>query len=294
MMEVGIMQYGIVLGSNLRTVDDVASHKDKETIRKIKAAGLKVVPTDNNKLIVDMIVQAYRKITILPELIIIAHSLPFLFCNRFDISKNLDDIETIIMSGMPCAIMHEVVGISKMYIESGQYKRILIIGADKAYSDQERTFFNTIMGDCVIALLIGADKNDNKILSSHVQTTVIAPDGELSEEIKTNEFRAVNASLVRQAMEQCIIKANLSWKDISYIVPHTSNSMFWDAIANLMHMERSKFMDINISQTGHFNSHDSFYHYLTLVKRHQIKEGQNVLLINPGFGGTQGCTVICC
>lgn len=288
------MEYGLSIGKSVRAVEDIAFQKDLETIQKMRTNGLGIIPTDNERMLSDMIVEAYNQIKTSPELIIIAHSLPFIFCNGYDISEKLGNIKTFLLSGMPCAIMHEAVDMAKSYIENGWYKRVLVIGADKAYSDGERTFFNTIMGDCVVALLIGPDGKRNTLISSHIQTNIIAPQGELTEENKINEFRAVNASLVRDSMEQCIAKAGLTWKDIGYIVPHTSNKMFWDGLSGLLHIERSRFKDIHINVTGHFNSHDSFYHYLTLIEEQVINKNQYALLINPGFGGTQGSTLLRC
>lgn len=293
-MGVKIIEYSTVLGKNHRTVEEIALHKDDETKRNMRSIGLERVPTENKKLLTDMIVEAYSKISLSPELIIISHSLPFLWKNREDISEKMNSIETVIMSGMPCAIMHEAVYLAKCYIEEGRYNRILVIGADKAYSDQERTFFNTIMGDCVVALLLDSVGKENEIIGSYIQTSIIAPNGELSQKEQINEFRSLNASFVRQAIERGTQKANLTLDDIDYFVPHTSNRMFWDGLASLMHLERSRFLDDNILKTGHFNSHDSFYHYITLKQEKKITRGQIALLVNPGFGGTQGCTIIKC
>ena len=206
--------------------------------------------------------------------------------------KEMNPVEIISMGGMPCAAMHAAVSAACKYIENEIYNEILVVGADKAYSDKERCFFHTIMGDGVVALLIGKKGFQSEIISSNVQTCVIAANGENSDEKDIAEFRAANAVLVRSAIEKTVKDADLSMDDIDYYIPHTSNKTFWDVLSKLMHVDRDKFLDVNMRSTGHMNSHDSFYHFLKLIEDGTIKDGDKVLLVNPGFGGTQGCTLI--
>ena len=290
-MHVGIISHSVILAEKKRTVEEIVNG-DSEKVENMRNIGLDKVPADNERLLEDMILEAVRKIDKQPDLIIIAHSIPFIFSDWKRFMKEMNPVETISMGGMPCAAMHAAVNIACKYIENEIYNDILVVGADKAYSDKERCFFHTIMGDGVVALLIGKKGFQSEVVSSNVQTCVIAANGENSDEKDIAEFRAVNAMLVRAAIEKTVKDANLSMDDIDYYIPHTSNKTFWNVLSKLIHVDRSRFLDSNMCNTGHMNSHDSFYHFIKLKEEGVIKDGNKVLLVNPGFGGTQGCTLL--
>lgn len=290
-MNVGIISHSVALAKKSRTVEEIVNGC-KEKAKKLRDIGLDKVPTENESLLEDMILEAVKKIDKQPDLIIITHSIPFIFSDWKKFVIKMNPVETISMSGMPCAVMHAAIKVACKYIENELYDDILVVGADKAYSDKERCFFNTIMGDGVVALLIGKKEFDSKIVFSNVQTSIIAANGENSDENDIAEFRAVNAMLVRSAIEETVKAANMCMDDIEFYIPHTSNKTFWDLLSKLMRVDRDKFLDVNMCNTGHMNSHDSFYHFLKLKEDGVIKSGDNVLLVNPGFGGTQGCTLI--
>jgi len=66
----------------------------------------------------------------------------------------------------------------------------------------------------------------------------------------------------------------------------------WDPIAKILRFPREKILTEYMEQTGHLNSNDSYVHYIRAVNEGKIKEGDLALLVNPGFGGTRGSTLI--
>lgn len=286
---IGIKEFSYVLGSKVRSVEDVASFLTKKEHEDMRKIGLDHVVTDNDKSLWKMVEEAYGKITEKPDIILIAHSLPFIRGNK-TIIRFADDIPVFFLSGLPCAIMHKAVETARQLILAKVYQKILVIGADKAYSDRERVFFGTIMGDGVVALLISEDAKENLILGNRVSTTVYASDGENSEPDDIAEFRLKNAVMMRDAI--MVLLKNRKVRDLDYFVTHTSNRTFWDVLAPLLDYPRDRILDSNIKNTGHMNSHDSFYHYLYWCEQGVIQPGDLVMLINPGFGRTQGATLI--
>lgn len=286
---IGILDYALVKGDHVRTVEDIASFCNAETHHQMREIGLSQIPTDNARPLSDMISEAYSRIHQKPDCVLIAHSLPFICKTNEQLLHNIR-IPVFRLSGMPCAIMHKATEIACKLIQANVYNTVLVIGADKAYSDTERVFFGTIMGDAVVAVLLGKSEHGSLILANEISTTVIAPDGENSLEEDILRFRSANASMMRQAIYRCMEKSGIS--NIDYFVTHTSNRKFWDALAIMMKYPRDRFLDNNILNTGHMNSHDSFLHYFYFRECGIIRDGEIVMLINPGFGGTQGCTLI--
>lgn len=285
-----IKEFAYELGKKVRCVEEIALGYSKNEIQRMHQIGLDKVPTDNERMLQEMIQDTCRQITQKPDCILIAHSLPFIRREGQDMKLCWPDVPIYYLSGMPCAIMHKAVEIASLLVEKELYHSVLVIGADKAYSDQERIFFGTIMGDGVVALLLEKGVGTHQILASYISTTIIASEGENSSDSDVAAFRSVNASLMRRAMQKCLEQAAL--KSVDYYVTHTSNREFWHSIAALTKIPRDKFLDFNIQNTGHFNSHDSFYHYFYCCEKNIILPGQTAMLINPGFGGTQGCTLL--
>lgn len=290
---IGIAQYSFETGRYFRSVEDIAAaFCSKSELDNMHYIGLESAYTDNDRTIISIIHSACSSIinTKHPELILIAHSLPFIRANGANIMPYADNVPVVILSGLPCVIMHRAVEIAVNMIHKGLYESVLVVGADKAYSDRERIFFGTVMSDAAVALLLRKDCTEHLLLASHISTNIIAPYGENSCDEDIARFRASNVQMMREAIRVCTDKARLD--DIDYYVPHTSNSRFWDAVSELCGIERSRFLDGNIYMTGHMNSHDSFYHYICMCENGFIHSGQTVMLINPGFGGSQGCTLI--
>lgn len=286
---VGIKKFAYVLGKNHRTVEDIAWFCTEEVQKNMRKIGLDKIHTDNKRMLWDMIREAYHQIDEKLDCILIGHSLPFIRGNSHPIQFD-KEIPVYFFSGQPCAILHKTVQLGKELIESGVYNKILVVGADKAYSDSERVFFGTIMGDGVVAMLLTDDADSNKILGNFVSTTIFAPNGENSEPEDILKFRDNNALMMRKAILNCMKEIDLD--EVDYFVTHTSNRTFWDVMAKLLRCPREKFLDQNICNTGHMNSNDSFYHYIYWCEQGVIKPRDVVMLINPGFGGTQGCTLI--
>lgn len=285
-----IKEFACELGSRIQKIEEIALNYPTAEIMHMHKIGLERIPTDNNRMLLEMIQVVCGKITRKPDCILIAHSLPFICRDGKAAESCWQNAPTYYLSGMPCAIMHKAVETASLLLEKGKYRSILVIGADKAYSYEERIFFGTIMGDGVVALLLEREEGPHQILASFVSSTIIAPDGENSSETDIAAFRSKNASLMRRAMEKCLQKSGL--EKVDYYVTHTSNREFWDNLAKLTGIPRETFLDSNIENTGHLNSHDSFYHYFYWCDKGVIQPGQTAMLINPGFGGTQGCTLL--
>ena len=287
---VAIRKFACKLGKEVRSVEEIAADRSEKEIEHMRKIGLDRIPTDNDLMLQEMIRDVCVQIEKKPDCILITHSLPFIRRDGQESDLGWNDVPTYYLSGMPCAIMHKGVETASLLVERGVYRSVLVIGADKAYSDRERIFFGTIMGDGAIALLIEKGEGEHQILSGYVSSTIIASDGENSSESDISAFRGANPSLMRRTMEKCLEKAGLEKAD--YYVTHTSNREFWDALAVLAKIPREAFLDANIRNTGHLNSHDSFYHYFYWCEKNVILPGQTAMLINPGFGGTQGCTLL--
>lgn len=278
----------------------------EEIYSKILDNGLLKVPAQNDLLLTEMINIAVAKFlnsksikTNSIKYVFLAHSLPFLSAPDFPFfdkcfeNTELKGIPSIAISGQPCSILHFATQIACLKLnELAPEDSVLLIGADKAYSYSERVFFNTVMGDAVFISLIVNNPKKNQIILSKTDTNIIAYDGENSEKEQMGRFRASNPSAIRLSILNILEEANLKISNIKYIMPHTPNLEIWKTVSTLMKIPQEKFFTKYISETGHLNSNDSFIHYTRAVSEGVIKTNDITLLINPGFGGTRGLTII--
>lgn len=279
---------------------------DATMVNRLHANGLKSILINQNKSL-DILVNASisdlnKKIPDFAERtcgIVFAHSLPILApaCIHFLAlcvkGHNLDQVNRIAITGQPCSILHAAIQASIGWLkEQPLDKGILLIGADQAYSAEERIFFDSAMGDVAIAGFITKNANKNIILTSISETEIIAYEGELSPREDIEKFRELNPMYIRHAINSAMEKANINLSDIKYIIPHTPNKLIWDVMSKLLKIPRNLILDTFIEETGHLNSNDSFCHYIRACKEHLIESGDKVILINPGFGGTRGCTIL--
>jgi 3-oxoacyl-[acyl-carrier-protein] synthase-3 len=245
---------------------------------------------DDSRLLSDMICVCRKRFVAKPDIVYIAHSMPFAKGREYKGLYNTLDAPVIWLSGLPCAITHMAIQLAVAQIRANKYQRILVFGADKAYSSRERRFFGTVMGDAVVGMMLENGEGLHEIVATRLDTVLIASEGENSDAAAIQKYRGTLPLFLRDAYTQCLSEGGL--EAVNYIAPHTSNRGVWDVFAQLTGFDRNLILDENIAQTGHLNSNDSFYHYFTHCESGTILPEQTAMLINPGFGGTRGCTIL--
>jgi len=193
------------------------------------------------------------------------------------------------------------------YIESGRYKKVLLIGADKMSSIIDYTDRTTciIFGDGAGAALFepnneGLGLQDEYLRSDGVGRNFLKMDagGSLlpaSEETVKNrqhfiyqdgksvfKFAVTNmADSAAKIME----RNNLTHKDVDWLIPHQANKRIIDATSNRMGLDDSKVM-MNIQRYG--NTTSATLPLLLSDYESQLKKGDNLVFAAFGGGFTWG------
>lgn len=193
------------------------------------------------------------------------------------------------------------------YIESGRYKKVLLIGADKMSSIVDYTDRTTciIFGDGAGAVLFepnheGLGLQDEYLRSDGVGRDFLKIDagGSLHPttiqtiEEKRHSIRQDGKTVFKYAVtnmadasEQILKRNNLTNDDVDYLVPHQANKRIIDATANRMNLEESKVL-MNIERYGNTTSAT-----LPLVLNdfeHLFKKGDTIIFAAFGGGFTWG------
>ncbi|MBG6111830.1 3-oxoacyl-[acyl-carrier-protein] synthase-3 [Flavobacterium sp. CG_23.5] len=193
------------------------------------------------------------------------------------------------------------------YIESGRYKKVLLIGADKMSSIVDYTDRSTciIFGDGAGAVLFepnyeGLGLQDEYLRSDGIGRDFLKIDagGSLhpasSETIKENRHNIIQdgktvfkyaVTNMADASELILKRNNLTNEDVDWLVPHQANKRIIDATANRMNLEDSKVL-INIEKYG--NTTSATLPLVLYDFEHLFKKGDTIILAAFGGGFTWG------
>lgn len=197
--------------------------------------------------------------------------------------------------------------VASSYIESGRYKKVLLIGADKMSSiiDYKDRATCIIFGDGGGAVLFepsleGYGFQDEYLRSDGIGREHLKIDagGSLrptsAETVANNEHfvfqdgRTVFRYAVSNMADSCqkIMERNeLTGEDIAWLVPHQANQRIIDATANRMNLPPEKVM-MNIAKYG--NTTSATLPLCLVDYEKQLKKGDKLVFASFGGGFTWG------
>ncbi len=197
------------------------------------------------------------------------------------------------------------------FIETGTYKKVVIVGADKMssiinYNDRTTC---VIFGDGAGAVLLEPTTEGTGVIDSVMKSdgsgrhylhqkaggslkpasheTVDGNEHTVYQEGKTVfKFAVKNMA---DAAEEIMKRNNLQSDDIAWLVPHQANLRIIDATAERMGLSKEKVM-INIEKFG--NTTAGTLPLCLWEWESQLKKGDNIVLAAFGGGFTWGATLI--
>lgn len=197
------------------------------------------------------------------------------------------------------------------FIETGTYKKVLVIGADKMSSiiDYKDRATCIIFGDGAGAVLLEPSEDENGIIDSVLKSdgagwvhlhqkaggskrpatmdTISAKEHFVYQEGQPVFKRAVTemASVTAEVME----RNSLTSDDVTWLVPHQANLRIIDATAQRAGLSEDKVM-INIQRYG--NTTSGTIPLCLWDWEKDLKKGDNLLLSTFGGGFTWGCAYL--
>ncbi len=193
------------------------------------------------------------------------------------------------------------------YIESGRYKKVLLIGADKMSSIIDYTDRATciIFGDGAGAALFEPDSEGLGLQDEYLRSDgagreflKIAAGGSIlpaSEDTLKNGQHFIHqegktvfkhaVSNMADVSEKMLTRNNLTKEDIQWLVPHQANKRIIEATANRVGLESDKVM-MNIHRYG--NTTSATLPLLLADYENQLKKGDNLIFAAFGGGFTWG------
>lgn len=196
-------------------------------------------------------------------------------------------------------------------IESGRYKKVVVVGADKMsaivdYSDRTTCI---LFGDGAGAVLLEPSKDDTGILDSilrsdgsgaqylHQKAGGSAKPASIETVTQKQHFiyqegQAVFKFAVKGMADvsaELIERNSLTGDDIAWLVPHQANKRIIDATASRMGLPAEKVM-LNIERYG--NTTAATIPLCLWEWESKLKKGDNIVLAAFGGGFTWGATLV--
>jgi len=193
------------------------------------------------------------------------------------------------------------------YIESGRYKKVLLIGADKCSSMIDYTDRSTciIFGDGAGAVLfepntegfglqdeyLRSDGNGRAFLNVEAGGSILPASAETianKQHYVHQDGRTVfkfAVSNMADACEKILERNNLEKDDIQWLAPHQANKRIIDATANRLKLDADKVM-MNIHKYG--NTTSATLPLLLNDYEDRLKKGDTIVFTTFGGGFTWG------
>ncbi|MFC6331206.1 beta-ketoacyl-ACP synthase III [Paenibacillus septentrionalis] len=199
------------------------------------------------------------------------------------------------------------------FIQSGLYRKVLVIGAETLSRITDYTDRNTciLFGDGAGAVVLGEVEEGRGF-----QSFVLGADGSGGELLKVtgggsrkpasadtvnnkehsiymagNEVFKFAVRIMGSAAEEAVEKAGLSKADIDLLVPHQANIRIIQSALNRLELTEDKAL-INIDQYGNMSAASIPVALAEAVEQNRIKAGDTLCLVGFGGGLTWGSTVL--
>lgn len=197
------------------------------------------------------------------------------------------------------------------FIESGRYKKVIVVGADKmsAIVDYEDRTTCVLFGDGAGAVLLEPSNDDNGIIDSVLYSDgtggdylymkgggSVFPASKETVEKKMHYIHQEGPQVFKfavtkmaDAAEEIMKRNELNGEDIDWLVPHQANKRIIDATARRMEIGDEKVI-LNIQNYGNTTAATiplCLYDY-----ENKLKKGDNLVLAAFGGGFTWGAIYI--
>jgi len=204
--------------------------------------------------------------------------------------------------------------LAKAYVESGIYKNVLVIASEKmsAFVDYKDRSSCVLFGDGAGAALV-----TSKGEGLAIQTISLGADGQLADlimipaggarypassetvEQKLHFFKMSGNEVFKHAVRRmsmaardCLIKADLTESDISWLIPHQANARIISAIAKQFNIEEYKVYKKTLPKYGNTSASSIAIALDELLQEETIKPGEHLLLVAFGGGLTWGASIL--
>ena len=188
---------------------------------------------------------------------------------------------------------------AKQYVQSGDYKNILVVGADKLSKITDLTDRSTAVlfgdgagavvigevseGRGIISYEIGSDGSGGKYLYLNKETGKLVMNG--------REVFKFAVRIMGEASTRVVEKAGLESDDIDMFIPHQANIRIMESARERLGIEREK-MSVSVNRFGNTSAASIPLSIQQELENGRIKDDDTLVLVGFGGGLTWSAMVI--
>jgi 3-oxoacyl-[acyl-carrier-protein] synthase-3 len=206
-----------------------------------------------------------------------------------------------------CAGFVYALATANSFIKSGQYKTVLVIGAEtfsRIVDWQDRSTC-VLFGDGAGAFVLQADlaNTQHGIINTHLYTNgaygdMLYTDGGASSSESVGKVRMNGKEVFKHAVEymsdaaeKALAAAGLTIADIDWLVPHQANSRIIEAVGKRLKIPVEKVV-MTVGSHANTSAASIPLAFCAAAAAGKITHGQRVLLVAMGAGFTWGSVVV--
>ncbi len=188
---------------------------------------------------------------------------------------------------------------AKTFIESGTYKNVLVIGAEKFTKvlDWNDRTTSVLFGDGAGAIILSEVSEDKGILAFDLGSDGTGADA-LYIDNKTGKLvmngREVFKFAVRTMPESClrvIEDAGLKTEDVDFLIPHQANVRIIDAARERLGLDKDK-VSTTVRKHGNTSAASIPLALFTEIENGLINDGDVIVMVGFGGGLTWGSVIL--
>jgi len=164
----------------------------------------------------------------------------------------------------------------------------LVLAGEKSFTDAARVIVDTgIMGEAVVAVLVGLDGDQDHVLGYATKTMGEFAAGAFLPPEVNELFHDIYADTLAEVIAAAVECADLVLDDIALILPHNVNRMSWLKVLRKLGIRGTDriFLD-NLPVTGHCFGADPFINLVTASELGRLQPGDHYLMTAVGLGAT--------
>jgi 3-oxoacyl-[acyl-carrier-protein] synthase-3 len=207
-----------------------------------------------------------------------------------------------------CSGFNFALSIASAYIESGEFKTILVVGADTLtkYVDWTDRSVCVLFGDGAGAVVLKADNSGNGILASYIKAKgeggkylVMPGGGSRDPELRNSRFINMNGKEVfkfavkalEESVEEVLKKAGLSLDKMDLLIPHQANMRIIEHVMKKISLPEKK-VYVNLMKYANTSAASIPIALDEAYREGRIKSGDILVLAGFGAGLTYGSNLI--
>ncbi|MGH7616206.1 MAG: 3-oxoacyl-ACP synthase III family protein [Gemmatimonadaceae bacterium] len=199
---------------------------------------------------------------------------------RLQCDLGLERASAIALDQLACTSLFAAVRLARTMCAAGDAQRVLCVSSEFFPGDAGREAIFNCTSDAACALLVDAQAERNRVVSSVEVTKGYYWDSDAMR----NEIVASYFPTARHVIVEALTRAGWAADDVSLVLPHNVSARSWDILLGLIGIPRERLWDRNIARVGHTLAGDTFINLRDAIDEHSVTPGDRLLLFSYGYG----------